>query len=84
MGMPQLYICLYGPQMLHVDLKFVAPEALAKRVEEPVVLWDRTGAVRAGYAEILEGVEPGDVVVSKGVTRVVDGAEVQIVPADPS
>ena len=40
------------------------------------------GEVRAGYAEVVEGVEAGDVVVSKGVTRVVDGSEVHIVPVD--
>lgn len=40
------------------------------------------GAVRAGYAEVLDGIEPGETVVVKGVTRVVDGSEVQVVPID--
>lgn len=45
-GEPRLLICLYGPPLVHVDLKFVPLEALAERVEDPVLLWDRTGAVR--------------------------------------
>jgi hypothetical protein len=49
-GEPRLLVCLYGPPLVHVDLKFVEPAALAQRVEEPMVLWDRTGAVRAGLA----------------------------------
>lgn len=53
-GEPRLLICLYGPPLVHVDLKFVTPDALAKRVEDPVVLWDRDGrlrdALRAGVA----------------------------------
>lgn len=40
-GEPRLLICLYGPPLLHVDLKFVAVTDLASRVEEPVVLWER-------------------------------------------
>ena len=40
------------------------------------------GPIRAGYAEIVAGVEPGDQVVTKGVTRVVDGSKVLVVPAD--
>jgi predicted nucleotidyltransferase len=49
-GEPRLLICLYGPPLLHVDLKFVAPDELAPRVEEPRVLWDRRGVVRAALA----------------------------------
>jgi hypothetical protein len=49
-GAPSLLICLYGPPPLHVDLKFVTADQLAKRVEDPVVLWDRDGSVRAGLA----------------------------------
>jgi hypothetical protein len=45
-GEPRLLICLYGPPLVHVDLKFVHLDALAQRVEDPVVLWDRTGDVR--------------------------------------
>ena len=45
-GEPRLLICLYGPPLVHVDLKFVLLDALAERVEDPVLLWDRTGDVR--------------------------------------
>lgn len=50
-GEPRLLICMYGPPLLHVDLKFVASDALAERVEDPVVLWDRDGTLRAGLAQ---------------------------------
>ncbi len=46
-GEPRLLICLYGPPLVHVDLKFVTPDALALRVENPIVLWDRDGRLRA-------------------------------------
>lgn len=47
-GEPRLLICLYGPPLLHVDLKFVTPEAVAARVDDPRVLLDKTGdATRA-------------------------------------
>jgi hypothetical protein len=45
-GEPRLLICLYGPPLLHVDLKFVALPDLAERVEEPVVLWQRETRMR--------------------------------------
>jgi len=38
--------------------------------------------VGAGFAEVTEGVEPGETVVIKGVNRVVDGSKVQVVPAE--
>ena len=40
-GEPRLLICLYGPEPLHVDLKFVTLEMLTQRVEEPAVLFTR-------------------------------------------
>jgi len=40
-GEPRLLICLYGPQPLHVDLKFVVRSDLTNLVERPVVLWAR-------------------------------------------
>ena len=42
------------------------------------------GSVGAGFAEITEGIEPGDTVVIKGVNRVVDGSKVLVVPVDSS
>jgi len=55
---------------------YVVEDGVARR--RSIVL----GEVRAGSAEVVEGVEVGDVVISKGVTRVVDGSEVHIVPVD--
>jgi membrane fusion protein (multidrug efflux system) len=40
------------------------------------------GSVGAGFAEVAEGIEPGETIVIKGVNRVVDGSKVQVVPAD--
>ena len=40
-GEPRLIICLYGPQLLHVDLKFVVLSSLEKLVERPRILWAR-------------------------------------------
>jgi hypothetical protein len=44
-GEPQLLICLYGPPLLHVDLKFVALGDLARRGEGGLVVWQRDPAV---------------------------------------
>ena len=46
-GEPRLLIALYGPPLLHVDLKFVALSDLAVRVEDGVVAWERDGLVSA-------------------------------------
>jgi predicted nucleotidyltransferase len=40
-GEPRLLICLYGPPLLHVDLKFVSLDDFPHRVEDPVILWER-------------------------------------------
>jgi hypothetical protein len=45
-GEPRVFICLYGPPLLHVDLKFVRMSDFHVRVEDPEVLWDRTGALK--------------------------------------
>jgi predicted nucleotidyltransferase len=45
-GEPRLLICLYDQPVLHVDLKFTTIEALRdRRVDDPVVLWERDGRV---------------------------------------
>jgi hypothetical protein len=45
-GEPRLLICLYGPELLHIDLKFVTMPDLDRLVERPLVLWSRDkGAV---------------------------------------
>lgn len=49
-GEPRLLVCLFGPPLVHVDLKFVTPDQLAVRVEDPVVLWARDDAVARGLA----------------------------------
>ena len=40
-GEPRLLICLFGPPLLHVDLKFIVPGDLSALSERPVVLWAR-------------------------------------------
>jgi hypothetical protein len=54
-GEPRLLICLYGPELLHVDLKFVTMSDLDRLVERPTVLWSRDNAAveeRLDRAEI--------------------------------
>ncbi|MBM4259022.1 MAG: oxalate:formate antiporter [Deltaproteobacteria bacterium] len=48
-GEPRLLICLYGPPLLHVDLKFASVDDAAHRVEDPVILWERDGALTAAF-----------------------------------
>ncbi|WP_434212567.1 nucleotidyltransferase domain-containing protein [[Pseudomonas] boreopolis] len=43
-GEPRLLICLYGPSLIHVDLKFVTASDLDRRVERPAVLFARDPA----------------------------------------
>lgn len=43
-GEPRLLICLYGPPLLHVDLKFELAADLNQRVERPLLLWARDRA----------------------------------------
>jgi hypothetical protein len=50
-GEPRLLICLYGPGLLHVDLKFVAAAELGQLVERPGVLWARDEAAIAGVLD---------------------------------
>jgi predicted nucleotidyltransferase len=57
-GEPRLLICLYGPALLHVDLKFVALADVAARVEDPAVLWEREGRVRAALTGTAHFPEP--------------------------
>ena len=40
-GEPRLLICLYGPPLVHVDLKFVTSEDLGILVERPHLVWAR-------------------------------------------
>jgi hypothetical protein len=43
-GEPRLLICLYGPPLVHVDLKFVTLGDLTSLVERPRLLWAREGS----------------------------------------
>ena len=49
-GEPRLLVCLYGPPLLHVDLKFVSLDDVHERVEDPVILWERDGRLSAAHA----------------------------------
>jgi predicted nucleotidyltransferase len=49
-GEPRLLIALYGPPLVHVDLKFVTPDDLRDRVEDGVVLWQRDDTVDRVYS----------------------------------
>ncbi len=40
-GEPRLLICLYGPPLVHVDLKFVTLEDMRSLVERPRLQWAR-------------------------------------------
>jgi predicted nucleotidyltransferase len=44
-GEPRLVICLYDDPVLHVDYKFVPPDQLAIRIEDPLVLWERDSTI---------------------------------------
>jgi hypothetical protein len=46
-GEPRLWIALYGPPLVHVDLKFIAERDLASRVEDGLIAWERDGRVSA-------------------------------------
>lgn len=44
-GEPRLLICLYGPPLLHVDLKFISLDQIKHRVEDPEILWERSNII---------------------------------------
>jgi predicted nucleotidyltransferase len=45
-GDPRVLICLYDNPLLHVDIKFVTIDELRHRVEDPVIVFDRDGALQ--------------------------------------
>ncbi len=53
-GAKNLLICLYEDPLLHVDLKFVELDDLTQRIENPVVLWERNGAL----TRMIESTKP--------------------------
>jgi len=48
-GEPRLLICLFGPPLLHVDLKFVSLEDAGERIEDPAVLFERDGRLTSAF-----------------------------------
>jgi predicted nucleotidyltransferase len=50
-GEPRLLICLYGPELLHVDLKFVLSSDFTRLVERPEILWARDKNIILGALE---------------------------------
>jgi hypothetical protein len=50
-GLENLLICLYEDPLLHVDLKFVSLEDFAHRIENPEVLWERSGQLTKAIEE---------------------------------
>lgn len=50
-GEPRVVICLYGPEPLHVDLKFVTLEELEIRIENPLVLWEKDQKISTIFNE---------------------------------
>jgi len=44
-GEPRLLICLFGPPLLHVDLKFVSMDDIQDKVENPTILWERNDLI---------------------------------------
>ncbi|HWO01772.1 MAG TPA: oxalate:formate antiporter [Blastocatellia bacterium] len=48
-GEPRLLICLFGPPLLHVDLKFISLDDAAARVEDPAILWERDGRFSVAF-----------------------------------
>jgi hypothetical protein len=44
-GEPRLLICLYGPPLLHVDLKFISLSELGSRIEDPEILFEHEGVI---------------------------------------
>lgn len=45
-GEPRVYICLYGPEPLHVDLKFVPLQDVVNKVDQPIVLWQKDNRLK--------------------------------------
>ncbi len=50
-GEPRLLICLFGPPLVHVDLKFVMAADLLRMVERPRIVWEREPGRTAAVLE---------------------------------
>ncbi len=49
-GEPRLLICLYDSPLLHVDLKFISLDDAGKRVEDPVILYQKDNALSHAFS----------------------------------
>jgi hypothetical protein len=49
--MPNMLICLYDEPLIHVDLHFVPLESLRRRMENPVVVYERGSLMTDEYAK---------------------------------
>jgi predicted nucleotidyltransferase len=50
-GEPRLLICLYDFPLIHVDLKFVSLDDVGKRVEDPIILYQRENILFDAYSK---------------------------------
>lgn len=48
-GEPRLIIALYGPELIHVDFKFVDLPSAGQRVDDAKVLWERRNSLTNVY-----------------------------------
>ena len=52
-GEPRLLICLFGPPLLHIDLKFVSLDDIKDKVENPIILWERDSIISSQMNQTL-------------------------------
>jgi hypothetical protein len=50
-GESRLLICLYGPPLLHVDLKFISLNDIDERIEDPIIIWERDSILSDNIAK---------------------------------
>ncbi len=53
-GEPRLLVCLFGPPLLHVDLKFITADDLGRLVERPAILFARDPAAITSRLDVAE------------------------------
>lgn len=58
-GEPRLLICLYGPPLIHVDLKFIRLNDLQQAGGRPGILWARNAQEVARYINSANRRKPG-------------------------
>lgn len=50
-GEPRLLICLYDSPLIHVDLKFVSLDDAGKRIEDPIILYQKDNALSDAFSK---------------------------------